>query len=244
VARGLSAAEVLRAWEAGLDQHPLDRALTLLAAAEPRAGRAELASLSVAERDRRLLRLRAATLGPLLSAFTACPRCGERLEFSMDTADLAAPGDDAGGPWEAEGGGVRLRFRLPDSRDLAAAARAGHVEGARRLLAARCVVGAWSDAGAVEPDDLPEEALHAMADAMATVAPEAEVSLSVACAACGEAWECLLDVAAFFWAELSARARRLLREVDVLARAYHWSEAEILALTPRRRRAYLEMAEG
>jgi hypothetical protein len=244
VVRGLSAAEVLRAWEAGLDQHPLDRALTLLAAAEPRAGRAELAALSVAERDRRLLRLRAATLGPVLSAFTACPQCAERLELSIDTAQLLGAGSAGGGPWEAEGGGVRLRFRLPDSHDLAAAARLGEVEAARRLLADRCVLGAWTEAGPVDAAELSDEAVHAMAVAMAELAPEAEVSLALSCPGCGTAWESLLDVAEFFWAELSARARRLLHEVDTLARAYHWSEAEILALTPRRRRAYLEMAEG
>ena len=36
-----------------------------------------------------------------------------------------------------------------------------------------------------------------------------------------------------------ARARRLLREVDVLARAYGWTEPEVLALDDARRAAYL-----
>jgi hypothetical protein len=33
----------------------------------------------------------------------------------------------------------------------------------------------------------------------------------------------------------------MLREVDTLAAAYHWAEADILALSPRRRQAYLEL---
>jgi hypothetical protein len=36
-------------------------------------------------------------------------------------------------------------------------------------------------------------------------------------------------------------ARRLLREVDALARVYGWSEAAILALPATRRQAYLEI---
>ena len=41
--------------------------------------------------------------------------------------------------------------------------------------------------------------------------------------------------------EVQARARRLLREVDVLARAYGWTEADVLALSEQRRTAYLEI---
>jgi hypothetical protein len=33
-------------------------------------------------------------------------------------------------------------------------------------------------------------------------------------------------------------------EVDALARAYGWREADILALSPARRAAYLELARG
>jgi hypothetical protein len=44
------------------------------------------------------------------------------------------------------------------------------------------------------------------------------------------------------WTELRAHARRLLREVDVLARAYGWTEPDVLALDERRRAAYLELA--
>ncbi|HYH79042.1 MAG TPA: hypothetical protein VEX86_04575, partial [Longimicrobium sp.] len=148
----------------------------------------------------------------------------------------------ADGAWEAEGGGVRMRFRLPDSRDLAAAAGCRSAGEARRVLAARCVLEAEAPADAA--DDLPDEVIAAMSERMAVAAPDAELSLALECPACGHAWDAVLDVAAFFWAELSARARRLLREIDLLARAYHWSETEILALTPARRRAYIELVQG
>ena len=50
-----------------------------------------------------------------------------------------------------------------------------------------------------------------------------------------------LDVAAFFWTELNAWAVRLLREIHALASAYGWREADILALSPKRRDLYLEL---
>lgn len=238
----LGAAALLRAWEAGRDLHPVDRALALLAAADPRAGRGALAALPLPERDRRLLALRPSR-GAALDVCVDCPGCGERLELSLDAERLFPVEAAPEGAWEARGGGVRMRFRLPDSRDLAAAARCASVDDARRLLAARCVTEAVDGDGA-PVHALPDEAVAALAERMDQVAPATDVSLSLACPACGTAWDAPLDVPSFVWAEVGARARRLLREVDVLARAYHWSEAAILALPPARRRAYLELAEA
>ena len=58
--RSLSPQKLLDVWEAGRQQHELDRALTLLAAAHPELRRDELADLTIGERDMQLLRLRMA----------------------------------------------------------------------------------------------------------------------------------------------------------------------------------------
>ena len=78
---------------------------------------------------------------------------------------------------------------------------------------------------------------------MAEADPLAEVLVDVVCPACAAQFVADLDIASFVWAEVRARAQRLLRDVDVLARAYGWTEPEVLALTDRRRDAYLALAE-
>ena len=50
-----------------------------------------------------------------------------------------------------------------------------------------------------------------------------------------------MDIGEFFWRELTVQAKRLLREVHLLARGYGWREADVLALHPRRRQAYLDL---
>lgn len=52
------------------------------------------------------------------------------------------------------------------------------------------------------------------------------------------------DVAAFAARDLDDRARVLYRTIDVIARAYGWREAEILALPEARRRVYRALIEG
>jgi hypothetical protein len=125
-------------------------------------------------------------------------------------------------------------WRSPNSRDVAAAAATGDAEAAERVLLERCAGSA----------DLPAEVRAAVAQAMAEADPLAEVLVDVSCPACGEGFVADVDIPGFVWAELQARARRLLREVDVLARAYGWTEAEVLSLGDRRRGAYLELAEA
>ena len=76
---------------------------------------------------------------------------------------------------------------------------------------------------------------------MAQADPLAEVLADVACPACGTAFVADLDLGSFVWTEVRARAQSLLRQVDALARAYGWTEPEVLALDERRRGAYLEL---
>jgi len=250
--RPLTASDILKAWEQGEAQSAIDRALTVLAVACPELSHDELAALGIGERDARLFELRALTFGPRLDGFTPCPECGERLEFTFDAAAIRdrslTPSAEA--EFEFEANGYALRFRLPNSRDLAAVAVCDDVAAARRLLAERCVVRAsgaeqtavCSHTGQTEVrPTFSEDVIAQLAERIDQCAPDAELTLDFVCPSCGNGWQAPLDIAAFFWAEIAAEARRLLREVHLLASAYGWREAEILAMSARRRQAYLEM---
>ena len=214
----LSAAGTLDLWQEAEGRAPAERSLTLAAAASGRP-LDELAALPIGERDALLLELHA---GETLDATAACPACGEQAEFSVDTRALAA----------RAAGAKPGKWRPPDSTDVAAAAATGDAEAAERVLLERC-------AGSAE---LSPEERAAVVAAMAEADPLAEVLVDVSCPVCGEDFVADLDIGAFVWADVRSRAQRLLLEVDALARAYGWTEAEVLALGERRRGAYLQLA--
>ena len=85
--------------------------------------------------------------------------------------------------------------------------------------------------------DLVAEAGRRLADAD----PQTDVRFALACPACGFDWSAPFDVVAFLWAEIDVWANRLLGDVHVLASAYGWSEPDVLAVSPARRRSYLQM---
>jgi hypothetical protein len=230
----LSAAAVLDLWQAAERRRPVERALALAAASEDGPGAEELAALPVGRRDARILALHAALGGGALEATARCPGCGEQAEFAVDVDALLAAVREAPEPAPVEVDGLVIAWRPPDSRDLAAAAGAGDAAGAERVLLERCVTS---------PAHVAPEARAALARAMAEADPLAEVLVGAACPACGVEFVADVDVADFVWAELRMHARRLLREVDALARAYGWTEAEVLSLDERRRAAYLELAQ-
>jgi hypothetical protein len=211
-------------------------------AAGPPLDPAELKRLPLGRRDARLLRLRGELAGGTLEATAACPECGGQAEFAVDAEALLGPTGEPAPTEPAVSDGFVVTWRPPDSSDVAAAAAAGDVAAAERVLLERCVTAATGPDGEVAGPDLPPDARAAVSRAMAAADPLAEVLVELGCPSCGASFVADLDVGEFVWAELRARAQRLLGAVDALARAYGWREADVLALSERRRGDYLGLA--
>jgi hypothetical protein len=232
-------------WERCAGQHPVDRALAVIGAFSG-AGQDECARASVGARDAILLRIYERLFGGSLDAFAECPACGERLEYSLSIRDLLAADSDVDLACEItlETGDVWLRMRLPNSLDLAAAAQCPDADAGRDVLMQRCLLEARSGAVQIpvsQLSSLSSSVIEMAEDRLAQADPMAELSIDLKCLGCGHGWQVLLDIESFLWAKLAALAKRLLREVHVLARAYGWSESDILSMTPVRREAYLQM---
>ena len=244
--RALTDRELFDAWEHGLSQSPIARALTLLAVAEG-VSPEELADWPIGRRDAHMLELRERTFGSRLVALAECPSCSSRVEFSFQASDIHLRDNRRCEDVHfVEAEGHRCRFRLPSGRDLTETAGQGldAAEATRRVLG-RCVLGISRDDGQeVAVETLPDTVARAVSNAMAEADPQADVQLALACPDCGGTWQTEFDILAFFWDELQCWARNLLLDVHGLATAYGWTEPDVLALGPRRRRLYLEILGG
>ena len=228
--------------EGGPARSPAARATDLLARCLERVGPLEpvppdaVRRLTAGDREFLLLHLRRLTFGDKLEPTVRCPRagCGEKMDVPLAVSQLAGePAAPAAGVPEfvARDG---LRFRLPCGADLeAVAALAGRdPAGAGRELLRRCL------ADGPAPSAAEVERVGAW---MAELDPHAELRLSLTCPACGHPFSSLLDAGAYLYDEVRLRARNLYHEVHLLAFHYHWSERDILALTPAKRRRYIDL---
>ncbi len=238
-----SAAELVDIWEVGAGQPLPQRVLQLLAAACPEASGDELLALTVGQRDARLLQLYERLFGPTLTVVAPCAACGEPLESCFPVADMPLGEDPAVDPLHAlRTDGYAVSFRLPASADLVALADESAAD-ARSVLLARCLIEARDAEGQrVAAESLPRHVVAAVAAHMSAADPQADVQLDFTCPACEHRWQAAFDIACFLWNEIHAWARRTLRDVHVLARAYGWREADVLALSPTRRQIYVELS--
>lgn len=237
---GLPAPVTLDLWERAEELRPVERALALAAAAAP--GEAvELETLPLGRRDARILRLRRELVGETLKAIAACPACAELVEFEVDAGALLARDANATSPTPVEDHGFVVSWRPPDTRDVTAASQAVDAAAAERVLLERCVAFASGPDGEFKGPALPPVVRRVLTEAMAAADPLAELLVDLACPACGSGFVADLDLAGFVWEEVRERAQRLLREVNLLALAYGWTEAEVLGLSERRRAEYLRL---
>lgn len=239
-------AELLQATDAN------QLALRLLGALHPGHSPGQLAAVPVDRRDAQLLRWRRASFGDRMDASSCCPACGQRIDYSLSAQALLGDGQaDGGDALDGAGTTLALPFgdpagapqalRRPDSQDadeaLQAASAAGTadqaIDAGVQALLLRCL------AGALRPEHNTAAVADAFGQALAAAAPLADPRVALQCPACGSRWDEALDIARFLQADIAAAATRLLHEVHALARAYHWSERDILALPAARRRFYL-----
>ena len=214
--RPLSAVQVLALWDAGQTRHPIDRSLLALALAMPEEAPDELADRPVGWREINMLALRNATFGSALDGYAPCPSCGNLMEFGLDGVTLlqSLPAPDTAVEW------------LPDR------CRVDDIQSGMTSTVDR----KKSPKSKCSPARIGE-----IESRMEALDPAADIRLGMRCSDCGHAWDAVLDVGNCFWDELGIRARQLLESVHRLASAYGWREAEILALSPARRAAYLNM---
>lgn len=238
---GLDGDELLRAWEAAVAVPPVRRGAAVLnAVLTDLPIDAEL--LPIGSCDTLLLALRVGTFGTRLSGVTSCPKCGADVDLDVDAAAILAslPAVDSIDPEPdpVHHGDWVVRFRFPTTADLAACA--DDEDAAERVLA-RCTTSITHAGIPVHADAMPADIVATVTDALAVADWAVDLRLRAECPACAAEHSSRLDVSEFFIAELSAAAQTLLVEIDELAGRYGWSEAEILALTPSRRRTYLEL---
>jgi hypothetical protein len=232
---------LLDAWEVALPLTPARRAQRLVGVLAPELSAAAVGAMSVGERDDALLRLREAVFGPAVTALGRCPACDDRVELSFEVHDVHVVPPDVDLPIVVEHDGWSVTCRPPTSADLVSIEQVATPQQATEKLWRHCTVEARSGGSTRPPDDVPAPVRASVAARLAAVDPQADVQIRLACPACQVSWEQNFDIASFLWTELDAWARRLLGDVHVLASAYGWDENQILALSPFRRRAYLEL---
>jgi|SRR5450432_1012498 hypothetical protein len=242
--RALTAEELLRIWEQGLDQPPLEKSIRLLGSACSATDLRDISHLSIGERDARLLALREWMFGDTLRNTAECPKCKEKAEWEINTADLRLQKllpDPGIRIFEIDKSSYFIRFRLLDSDDISRAIKDPVYRTDEKKILSDCILEARKSGVICDAADLPEPVWEAMAGLMSKEDPQADIKVKISCPICKHQWQAKFDIMSFFWAEIHNWAQRMIQEIYLLARSFGWSEKEILNMSDRRRQMYIQM---
>lgn len=222
---------ILRLWESavGLPRWQRDDAL-LAANGSPPTG--------LGVRNSVLLTIRGALFDRRWPLKSQCSACGSDCEFKADSVALAEelgrltpPEISTAIVWA----GQSLVLRAPTVDDLRAISHYQDSRDAMSALLARCL------SGDLDLSDMDDEKIDELSRSLEALDPGAIVSFQLRCPTCDTEWPAVIDVGEAIWSELQHAAERSLIEVDALARAYGWTEDQVMGLSPTRRAAYLQL---
>jgi hypothetical protein len=205
--------------------------------------------LLINDREFLMLKLRELTLGKNLRAVIVCgdPKCAQSMDIMLNLDDLAPVAkhvEQRVFKFEA-GESFTFEFRLPVGADQEACADfCDDSEAAINRLLARIVLRINGESVAEQRiSELPAGVLRELEQRIEELAPLQSVDLEATCVECGRALVSHLDLTSFFLNELQQNQRVLEREIHYIAWHYHWPEREILSLTRRKRRRYIELIQ-
>jgi hypothetical protein len=231
---------LLSTWEQGSGSSTPERALLLLSAAFP--GDSAVRDLLLGERDARLLALRERLFGSTMPSVVSCPACHAKLDIQLDVPDLLRIGK--AGTSRVIGvsiGGLVLQVRLPSADDLLSLNASDGDEANARKLFDRCLLEARNGNDTVTSGDMPVTVMEEVGRMVSEADPLSDIQIHLDCPACKHGCDLPFAIAPYIWAEIDSWARRTLSEVHLIASAYGWGEQSILALSPMRRRYYIDL---
>jgi hypothetical protein len=242
--KALSTSELFCIWEEGINEPLLQKTLRLLTKACSVSDDRETGRLSIGERDARLLQLREWMFGPRLRNMMNCPNCAETIEWETNTRDLQLQTVQPGlsvKTFHLEKDAFEVNFRLPDSHDMSKAISDAEYRADPTKLLSDCILDISANGKKYRADELPGSVFEALEQRMREEDPQADISIKINCPVCLHQWDARFDIVSYLWAEINNWAQRIMQEVYLLARAFGWSEKDILDMSARRRQLYIQM---
>ena len=219
---------------------------------EPLAGMVR--EFSIGDREHLLTTVCRQLLGDRIDLVARCgdADCGDLTEISLSLDDLIAaePQDPVRETHELMCTGprdqrLRVAFRLPDGalEEQAGMLAMHHPAAAANLIFESIVVEITDHTGdPVDPASVLPSVRMAMETALQELDPVLDRHTRISCRACGRSLVAEFDAMTVLMNAITSGGD-IFRQVDRIARAYHWTEADILSLTAARRQVYLRLVE-
>ncbi len=209
--------------------------------------------LTAGDRERLLISLCRKYLGDRVDLVARChePSCGQLTEVTLSLASLFStetqtqPQQSYSVDCVFDRRRLRVDFKLPTGRmeeQIAQTALSNPSAAADELFDLVVLKIAVEDGQPVDRTAAMDTVRAALETAIQELEPALDRHSRISCEACGDPLTVEFDGLSVLTDAVN-RDGDIFRQVDLLAKVYHWRETDILDLPPTRRRRYLRLAQ-
>lgn len=201
--------------------------------------------MTVGDRVAILLNLRKLTLGEIMHCEINCPSCKEIIFIDLSVSNLLQPVESLPKTeYEIKIDNFTLKVRLPNGRDqgamLSSYGNTTILQSASQA-ASDAIRSFIVSSEPSLPDVISDDFVAKLGSEMEKLDPQSNILLNIECPTCKDSFQTPFFIEDFFFQEISAIQGQVEEEIHWLAYHYHWSEKDILSLTMKRRKRYVDL---
>jgi len=242
----VSTAQLMQLWESARAAPSCQFGVVILRFAAPELSEEQLLNMSTGARDGLLLRVRLQWFGPLVQSSTPCTSCKLPIEADLDLQQFTPPLTLKAPYSECSYKGKTIRVRGLRVKDEIEYATRG-LSGAKatsfildKVIAKQC----FDRQNVLKEIENDPAFFKQIEEHMEIADPWATVWLNLACQECKAEHSLLFDIKDILYNDLQNWFAEIMEQIHILARAYGWSEQEILSLSSQRRLWYCRRVTG
>lgn len=224
--------ELLNIWEQGFNKNSQQKTNDLISLYVGLAESEEIKSFSIEQKEQYLLEIRRLLFGRKFLSIANCPSCSEMIEWEMNYSDFLNVNKkvDLKKRYICNVLGYVIHYRLPNEKDISLYEK--------NQILKNCVFLVKKNNKEIKVDNVPSALWDKLEIEMEKSSPLSSSTINLSCPKCENKWQLYFSIIDFLWTELDQWAKRFLYDVSILARAYGWSESEIINMNPIRRSYY------
>ena len=227
---------ILDVWDNCVNKGQLYKGVILASLAFPDKDPSSIMKWSIEKRDAALFHIRKTLFGNQFTNLAHCPQCSQTVEWELSFQQLQIPSilempDNVEIAIDIPA--YKILVRLPNSNDLL-------IKDELQILYS-CILNRDNYEDQNFETGLPDLLVQKINEQFNSSCYASNITYQLNCTDCSHEWQGIFDILSYLWKEIDQWAKGFLQQISLLAKAYGWSETEIINMSKNRRNHYLQL---
>ncbi|CAH8296342.1 hypothetical protein EV196_11157 [Mariniflexile fucanivorans] len=232
----MNTSSILEVWDYCVGKNQTIKGAALASLVLNEANHSNIFNWSIEKRDVALFHVRKMLFGNRFNNIAHCPKCKQAVEWDfyfhqMEIPILIDTPDNIEIPIDIPN--YHIMVRLPNSDDLICKEEIQIIR--------KCILNLKDFPEGTFNQKIPDDLLMQINNKFNKTCKASNISYHLNCTECKHEWDVVFDISTYLWKEIDQWAKSFLRQICLLAKAFGWSELDIINMSENRRNHYLNL---